>query len=140
MITQSEIAAGCVVLRDGATEPEVLLIWVKQYPDPILPKGHVEADESNLAAALREVKEETGYDVECISPVPVTLETILDNHPPIVRKVIHWYAARVLGGSPDKRTETQLVSRVGWLPISEALAQMRRRNEIQAIESIMQML
>jgi hypothetical protein len=33
------IAAGCVALRMGKMEPEVLLIWTKQYPDPTLLVG-----------------------------------------------------------------------------------------------------
>lgn len=40
------VGAGCVVLRHGEQEPEVLLIWTEQYPDPTLPKGHLEPSES----------------------------------------------------------------------------------------------
>lgn len=128
------IAAGCVALRMGEAEPEVLLIWTKQYPDPTLPKGHVEANESASEGALRELQEETGYIAEVLNGTPVTLTAILDKHPPVVHKTIHWFLVRVIGGAPDQRVEKQLITRVGWLPISAAIAQMKRPNEIEAIE------
>jgi 8-oxo-dGTP pyrophosphatase MutT (NUDIX family) len=55
-----ELAAGAVVAskRDGA----VLLLHEIREDRWVLPKGHVEAGESLRAAALREVKEETGLD------------------------------------------------------------------------------
>lgn len=71
------------VFRAGGSEPEVLLIWTKRYPDPTLPKGQIEPGESALACALREVREETGYIVEVLTDAPVTTETVLDKHPPV---------------------------------------------------------
>jgi len=135
---ETSIAAGCVVIRSGRTEPEVLLIWTKRYPDPTLPKGQVETGESILECALREVKEETGYLVEAVSTVPIVLETVLDKHPPIVHKTTHWFLARVRGGSSNERTEKSLITRVGWLPVPEAMNQMRRTDEIQALERYME--
>lgn len=127
-------AAGCVVFRAGGTEWEVLLIWTKLYPDPTLPKGKIEPSESALACALREVFEETGYVVEALKTAPVTTETMLDKYPPIVHKTIHWFPARAVSGSPEHRTEKHLISRVDWLPVSEAVRQMRRADEITAVE------
>lgn len=40
----------------------------------------------------------------------------------------------LISGSPDQRVEKQLITRVGWLPVSDAIAQMKRPNEIEAIE------
>ena len=51
-------AAGAVVVRRGADgEPRYLLLRVYKYWD--FPKGGVEAGETPLAAAVREVEEET---------------------------------------------------------------------------------
>jgi bis(5'-nucleosidyl)-tetraphosphatase len=55
-------AAGCVVVRrpgDGG-EPRFLLLRVYRYWD--FPKGEVGGDEQPLAAARREVAEETGLE------------------------------------------------------------------------------
>lgn len=131
---ETKTAAGCVVLRAGGAEPEVLVIWTKQYTDPTLPKGHVKPSESLLECALRKTEEETGYVVEAKVQNPIETERVLDAHPPIVRKVIHWFPASVVSGSPEMRAEKSLISRVGWLPVSEAITQMRRPDEIDALK------
>lgn len=130
----TEVAAGCVVIQMGQVEPEVLLIWTKQYPDPTLPKGHVEAGESLVDCAVREVKEETGYTVEVINSTPILLEKVMDKHPPVVRKRINWYLASAIEGSPSERTEKSLISKVAWVPLSHALQWMQRPDEIEALQ------
>lgn len=76
--------------------------------------------------------------VETLSTVPIVLEAVLDKHPPIVHKTTHWFLARIKGGSPNERTEKSLITRVGWLPVPEAIDQMRRTDEIQALERCME--
>ena len=57
----SQWAAGCVVTRRGAdNRPEYLIVHRPRYADWSLPKGKLDRDETFLAAALRELKEETG--------------------------------------------------------------------------------
>jgi len=55
-------AAGGIVWRNAPSGREVLLILRPKNQDWTLPKGHIEKGESWDVAALREVKEETGYD------------------------------------------------------------------------------
>ena len=58
--TPTKFAAGCIVYRyDAAGAPLLLLIYDK-YGRWTLPKGHLEDGESEQAAAVREVLEETG--------------------------------------------------------------------------------
>ena len=115
-MNETSDVAGCVVIRDGRPEPEVLMIWTKQYPDPTIPKGRVETGETFVQCAIREVKEETGYVVEIVGESPEMTETVLDQHPPVVHKTIHWFLARVKTGSPANRMEKSLITRVDWLP------------------------
>ena len=166
MIRGTVYSAGCVVLRprkdgvgkkpSGGGEPvglepvgrepvgrepasrelEVLLIWTRNYADPTLPKGKINDSEPTVDAARREVAEETGYQVEILDENPVTTERILDRHPPKLRKVIHWFPARVTGGAPEMRTEKELITRVRWLPVGEALRLMKRPDEITALTAI----
>jgi len=57
------VKAGCVVVNENK---EVLIISDKQGKICAFPKGHAENDETLEQVALREVKEETGYDVKII--------------------------------------------------------------------------
>ncbi len=56
----SRLAAGCVVYRHDSAGAPLLLLIHDQYGRWTLPKGHLEAGESEQAAAVREVLEETG--------------------------------------------------------------------------------
>lgn len=63
-----QFSAGGIVFKDG----QVLLIKNAALRDPSksywgFPKGHLEEGESSKQAAVREIKEETGIEVEIIS-------------------------------------------------------------------------
>jgi 8-oxo-dGTP diphosphatase len=58
------LAAGGVVWRPAGAEPEILLIHRPRYDDWTLPKGKLDPGETEEAAAVREVLEETGFHVE----------------------------------------------------------------------------
>lgn len=57
-------AAGGLVWRESARGPEVLLVHRPRYDDWSFPKGKMETGESWTEAALREVEEETGIQVD----------------------------------------------------------------------------
>ncbi|NLA32611.1 MAG: NUDIX domain-containing protein [Mollicutes bacterium] len=59
---KKEKSCGCIVVKDD----EVLLVR-NEAGHWLLPKGHVEAGETEQETAIREVKEETNIDVEIIS-------------------------------------------------------------------------
>lgn len=50
-------SAGGLVVHDG----QVLLVRKREVAEVRMPKGHIEPGEDRAAAALREVREETGY-------------------------------------------------------------------------------
>jgi 8-oxo-dGTP pyrophosphatase MutT (NUDIX family) len=62
--------AGGVVHRNGPAGPTFLLVRARRFPfDWVLPKGHIERDETPEQTAHREVCEEAGVDAEVVRHV-----------------------------------------------------------------------
>ena len=54
--------AGGVVRRTEGGTTRILVVRASRTPDWVLPKGHIEADESPEETAVREVREEAGVE------------------------------------------------------------------------------
>lgn len=59
-MTSHVLAAGGLVVREGADGSEILVVHRPAYDDWSFPKGKLEQGESAEDAAVREVEEETG--------------------------------------------------------------------------------
>jgi len=82
-------AAGAIIWRENSPfELEVLVIHRPQYDDWSFPKGKVDDGESPIAAAYREVKEETGVDAIFGQYLGTTSYKVEDNK----KKVKYWMA------------------------------------------------
>ena len=87
---QVQVVAGVLVAREG----KVLLVQEKQtkvYGQWNLPGGHVDQGETIEQAAIREAKEETGFDVALDAKLLVL-------HSAVDRPVLHAFAAHITGG------------------------------------------
>jgi len=115
-----EVSAGAVVYYDGEGEEEYLLL---HYPSGHFdfPKGNLEPGEAPEAAALREVKEETGLDVELVEGFREEVEYVYYRGGRRVRKKVIFFLAKA-------RTKEVKLSweHVGyaWLPFDRALARL----------------
>jgi bis(5'-nucleosidyl)-tetraphosphatase len=86
-------AAGVVVVRETPDGPRFLLL--RAYRNWDLPKGRLEAGETALEGAIREVREETGLgDLEFAWG-----EESIDTEPYAGGKVVRFYVARSPGGA-----------------------------------------
>ena len=63
--------AGCVVFRKDGEEILFLVISSSSGKHWVLPKGHIEENESPEAAALRELKEEAGIKGQIVEPLSI---------------------------------------------------------------------
>jgi 8-oxo-dGTP pyrophosphatase MutT (NUDIX family) len=135
--TREQVSAGGVVFRRRGSRVEVALISVGGERRWQLPKGIVDAGETPEAAALREVREETGLRAEIVAPLEV---------------IEYWYFSK--GGAPGKRVRFHKfvhfflmryesgdvsdhdaeVNEARWVEIEEAARALTFKSERQAVE------
>jgi 8-oxo-dGTP diphosphatase len=121
-------AAGGVVWRRSASGPEICLVHRPRYDDWSLPKGKLDAGEHPLAAAVREVEEETAVRAAPqVRLSPVHYQT-RDGLPKVVD---YWSMRLVEAGEFQPNSE---VDEVRWLtpPAATDLASYRHDTEVLA--------
>ncbi|WP_367136224.1 NUDIX domain-containing protein [Saccharothrix sp. HUAS TT1] len=107
-------AAGAVLWRDGL----VAVVHRPRYDDWSLPKGKLDAGETVPAAAVREVREETGFHA-VLGRHLVQVSYRAFGEP----KVVDYFSARAGSGSFEPNDE---VDELRWVPVDEAVALVTR--------------
>lgn len=115
-------AAGGVVWRDGAGDPRVAVVHRPRRRDWTLPKGKLEEGEAWEAAALREVREETGCS--CRLGAFAASSWYVPNRTPKV--VLYWNMVLRREGELDAGDE---VDEVRWLRPRAALERLEYESE-----------
>ena len=116
------LAAGGIVLR-GDRKPQIAVVQLRKLSAWVLPKGKLAASESAIAAARREVLEETGHRVS-IHEFLGTLAYEAGGRP----KVVQFWRMQAIGGPVGELMRD--VKAVQWLPLDDAIAHYRRALEI----------
>jgi len=109
-IAWSKVVAGCVIRREDG---KYLLVQEKQpkvYGLWNLPAGHVDKGESIEHAAVREAKEETGYDVELADKIGIYHETVAS-------PIRHAFTANIVGG--ELKIQPEEILDAGWFSFDE---------------------
>ena len=119
-----EHSAGGVVLRRDAMRGSMLAaIQPQGRPEGhwVLPKGLVEPGEAPVAAAVREVHEETGLRAEALHKLPSS-RYVYRRGSERVFKLVEWWLMRPLGGEIGVIEEAMRVevADARWLPLDEA--------------------
>ncbi|HSR44792.1 MAG TPA: NUDIX hydrolase [Acidimicrobiia bacterium] len=128
-MVEEVLASGGVVWRSTGAEIEILLIHRDRYRDWTLPKGKLDKGESDLGAALREVREETG--MVCKPGVPVgTMRYGLDNGKV---KRVHYWSMEATGGSFAPNDE---VDEVVWATPAVAGRILTYQHDIDLVTSL----
>ena len=130
--TQRVTSAGGVVLRDGAEGLEVLVCGRNSDGLWALPKGTPEPGETLEQTALREVREETGIEVEKEDTVG-EIKYWFSRPQEGVRyfKTVKHYLMRPIGG--DTKNHDHEFDDVKWFAVGEALRLLTYRNEVKIL-------
>ena len=107
-------SCGAVIYRNITGENEYLVLQQKKSHTWSLPKGHVEAFESERQTAMREVKEEAGYKVNLARSFRHELKYTIAG---TVFKTVVLYLAKVRGEPTLQKSE---ISAYKWANAEEA--------------------
>jgi 8-oxo-dGTP diphosphatase len=115
------LAAGGIVLRpDG--KPEIALVQLRKMGAWVLPKGKLAGGESAIAAARREVIEETGHRVS-MHEFLGTLAYETGGR----QKVVQFWRMQALGGPVGELMRD--VKAMEWLTLADAIARLTHARE-----------
>jgi len=111
------IAAGGVVLRGSRDDLEVVIAGRDSDRTWVFPKGTPDRGETIEETALREVREESGLDVEIVRPIG-TIDYWFAVPGERVHKIVHFFLMRPCGG--DVSLHDHEYDEVRWVTVSEA--------------------
>jgi 8-oxo-dGTP diphosphatase len=120
-----------VVWRRGSKALKIALVHRARYDDWSLPKGKLERDESGMAAAVREVLEETGASV--------AVSRLLGHIRYDTRgsaKTVRYWAMSYTGGTFSANRE---VDRIEWVSPAKALRMLSYETERAIVSAFMTM-
>ena len=130
-----EKSCGAIAYRKNRSQIELLLIKNRYGGHWSFPKGHVEGQETEIQTALREVKEETGLDIN----IQKGFRQMVEYYPkPNIRKQVVYFLGEAKT-TQFKRQEEE-ISRIIWTEIHKAYHMVTFKNDRDLISIAMQNL
>lgn len=122
------LAAGGIVVCDGA-KPRIAIVRLRRDKCWVLPKGKLNPGERALAAAKREVLEETGHEVtvhEFLGSMSYSVGAKL--------KIVRFWHMRAVG--EPVRALMNDVKAVKWLSLRQAITMLARKHEKEFLAKV----
>jgi len=110
------LAAGGIVVR-GVRKPLIAVVQRSKDDGWFLPKGKLKRREKAIAAAQREVMEETGHDVE-VHEFLGAISYEVRGKP----KLVQFWRMQTVGGATRELTDD--IKAVEWLPLQAAISRL----------------
>ena len=123
-------AAGALLWRDGPTGTEIAMVHRPKYDDWSLPKGKLDAEETELEAAVREVAEETGHVADPGPGLGEVRYQVQGQRGPADKVVAYWAMQARHGAF----TPTAEIDELRWVSPAEASTSLSYARDREVVE------
>ena len=133
--TIEQVSAGGVAFRLNDGKPEVAIVAVRPSRRWQLPKGLIDAGETEEEAARREVREEAGVDCQTVEKIEtVEYWYFGDQKGERVRyhKFVHFFLMRYAAG--DTADHDHEIDEARWVSIDEAVRLLAFKSEKETVK------
>lgn len=139
--TLEQISAGGVAFRADRSKIEVAIVAVNPSGRWQLPKGLIDAGETEERAALREVREEAGVDCELVEKIETVEYWYVANHQGgrvRFHKFVHFFLMRFVAG--DVKDHDREISEARWVTPAEAVEMLAFKSERDVVRKAEKLL
>lgn len=126
-----EKSCGAVIFRKQQNKYQYVLVQQKYGLHFGFPKGHVEKNESEIMTACREVKEETGLDIEIFDQIRE--QTRYSPRPGVIKDVVY-FLAKAKSHILNKQEEE--IADAIWVDESDVLSKLSYKTDKQLFKVI----